>query len=52
VQPDATTKAQEREDILNIGGFSDRVFDVIAVNANGETTQVREEMWLANNWSG
>jgi len=35
VQPCPTTQAQEREDILNIGGFSDRVFDVIASFANG-----------------
>ena len=30
IQPYATTQAQEREDILNIGGFSDQVFEVIA----------------------
>jgi 60 kDa SS-A/Ro ribonucleoprotein len=30
IQPYATVQAQEREDILNIGGFSDQVFDVIA----------------------
>jgi 60 kDa SS-A/Ro ribonucleoprotein len=35
LQPYATTQAAEREDILNIGGFSDRVFDVIAKFANG-----------------
>jgi 60 kDa SS-A/Ro ribonucleoprotein len=28
--PNRTTQAQERNDILNIGGFSDSVFDVIA----------------------
>ena len=29
LQPYATTQAQSREDILNIGGFSDTVFEVI-----------------------
>jgi 60 kDa SS-A/Ro ribonucleoprotein len=29
IQPYGTTQAQEREDILNIGGFSDDVFTVI-----------------------
>jgi 60 kDa SS-A/Ro ribonucleoprotein len=35
LQPYATTQAAEREDILNIGGFSDHVFDVIAEFAKG-----------------
>ncbi len=35
IQPNGTTQAQERADILNIGGFSDRVFDVIAEFAAG-----------------
>lgn len=35
IQPYATTQAQEREDILNIGGFSDQVFEVIAEFAAG-----------------
>jgi 60 kDa SS-A/Ro ribonucleoprotein len=35
IQPYGTSQAQEREDILNIGGFSDRVFDVIAEFAAG-----------------
>ena len=38
IQPYATTQAQEREDILNIGGFSDSVFQVIAAFASGELT--------------
>jgi 60 kDa SS-A/Ro ribonucleoprotein len=29
VQPNATTQAHSRNDVLNIGGFSDSVFDVI-----------------------
>jgi 60 kDa SS-A/Ro ribonucleoprotein len=43
-QPYATTQADEREDILNIGGFSDQVFDVIAEFARGTRT--------ANHWVG
>jgi 60 kDa SS-A/Ro ribonucleoprotein len=35
IQPYGTTQMQERNDILNIGGFSDRVFDVIAKFADG-----------------
>jgi 60 kDa SS-A/Ro ribonucleoprotein len=36
IQPVATTQAAEREDILNIGGFSDAVFELIASFAGGE----------------
>lgn len=35
IQPNATTQAIERADILNIGGFSDQVFEVIAEFASG-----------------
>jgi len=35
IQPYGTTQAAERQDVLNIGGFSDRVFDVIAEFAAG-----------------
>jgi 60 kDa SS-A/Ro ribonucleoprotein len=35
IQPYATVQAKEREDILNIGGFSDQVFEVIAEFAAG-----------------
>ncbi len=35
VQPYGTVQAKEREDILNIGGFSDQVWNVIAEFANG-----------------
>ena len=35
VQPYKTGQARERDDILNIGGFSDQVFDLIAEFANG-----------------
>jgi len=36
IQPNHTTQAAEREDILNIGGFSDQVFEVISAFASGE----------------
>ena len=35
VQPYGTVQAKERPDILNIGGFSDQVFELIAEFANG-----------------
>jgi 60 kDa SS-A/Ro ribonucleoprotein len=35
IQPYGSTQAAEREDVLNIGGFSDRVFDVIGQFAGG-----------------
>ncbi|HEY4414099.1 MAG TPA: TROVE domain-containing protein [Verrucomicrobiae bacterium] len=35
IQPKATTQAGERADVLNIGGFSDQVFEVIAAFAEG-----------------
>ena len=36
VQPYRTVQAAEREDILNVGGFSDQVFGVISEFARGE----------------
>ena len=36
IQPYQTTQAQERKDILNIGGFSDAVFDSVSAFARGE----------------
>ena len=41
--PNATTQAKEREDILNIGGFSDTVFDLLALFANG---QLHADHWV------
>jgi 60 kDa SS-A/Ro ribonucleoprotein len=35
VQPAAHTQAQERRDILNVGGFSDQVFTLVSEFANG-----------------
>jgi 60 kDa SS-A/Ro ribonucleoprotein len=36
IQPYVTTQAPERDDILNIGGFSDAVFPVVASFLNGD----------------
>lgn len=44
VQPYRTVQAAEREDILNVGGFSDRVFDVVSEFARGELN--------GNHWIG
>jgi 60 kDa SS-A/Ro ribonucleoprotein len=44
VQPYATVQAIEREDILNVGGFSDQVFDVVSEFARGDLN--------ANHWIG
>jgi len=35
IQPYGTTQAAEREDIVNVGGFSDQVFELIAAFAEG-----------------
>ncbi len=42
IQPYGTTQAQGRPDVLNVGGFSDAVFDTIARFVSGE----------ANDWVG
>ncbi|MGA2599936.1 MAG: RNA-binding protein [Bryobacteraceae bacterium] len=44
IQPNQTTQAAERGDILNIGGFSDRVFEVISAFATG---QLEADHWVA-----
>lgn len=36
IQPNGTTQAGDRADILNIGGFADSVFDVISLFASGK----------------
>ena len=41
LQPYGTTQAQEREDILNVGGFSDAVFEVMADFARGQLSAPR-----------
>ncbi len=35
IQPSATTQAPERKDVMNLGGFSDSVFELIASFADG-----------------
>jgi 60 kDa SS-A/Ro ribonucleoprotein len=44
LQPYATTQAAERDDILNVGGFSDQVFETIAQFAVG---RLAPEHWLS-----
>jgi 60 kDa SS-A/Ro ribonucleoprotein len=44
IQPYSTTQAKARDDIMNIGGFSDQVFDVIAEFAAGRMS--------ADHWVG
>jgi 60 kDa SS-A/Ro ribonucleoprotein len=50
IQPYGTVQAKERNDILNIGGFSDQVFEVIAefardqLNANHWVGKIEEEV--------
>jgi 60 kDa SS-A/Ro ribonucleoprotein len=43
LQPYGTTQAQERRDILNVGGFSDSVFEVIAEFAAG---RLDDDHWV------
>lgn len=44
IQPYSTTQAPDRRDILNVGGFSDAVFAMIGLFAEGKTG--------ANHWVG
>lgn len=44
IQPHGTTQALERDDILNVGGFSDAVFEVLAKFA---TDKLDAGHWLA-----
>ncbi|MFI4861868.1 MAG: RNA-binding protein [Phycisphaerales bacterium JB063] len=41
IQPYGHTQAKEREEITNVGGFSDQVFKIIAAAANGQSTRGR-----------
>lgn len=43
IQPNGSSQAPERDDIINVGGFSDTVFEVIAAVAGGHATQ---EFWV------
>ena len=44
IQPNATTQGLERDDIVNVGGFSDQVFRLIADVASGRFTR---DHWVA-----
>ncbi|MEM7781552.1 MAG: VWA domain-containing protein, partial [Pseudomonadota bacterium] len=47
IQPYGTTQAKTRKDIMNVGGFTDAVFDAMARFANGEAqdwTQIVDEI--------
>jgi len=44
LQPYRTTQAAERDDILNVGGFSDQVFETIAEFAAG---RLADEHWVS-----
>jgi hypothetical protein len=44
LQPNRTTQAAERKDVLNVGGFSDTVFDLVADFAAG---RLAPEAWVA-----
>lgn len=39
IQPTGTTQAREADDITNVGGFSDQVFEVVAAVAEGRSTR-------------
>jgi 60 kDa SS-A/Ro ribonucleoprotein len=36
VQPYGTTQVSDRADVLNVGGFSDAVFDLVSLFSKGE----------------
>ena len=44
IQPNASSQAPERADVMNIGGFSDSVFEVIAAFADGT---LRADHWVS-----
>jgi 60 kDa SS-A/Ro ribonucleoprotein len=44
LQPYGTTQAAERDDILNVGGFSDQVFETVAEFGSG---RLSGEHWVA-----
>jgi 60 kDa SS-A/Ro ribonucleoprotein len=46
IQPYATTQAAERRDIMNVGGFSDAVFTMVALFAQGQAGQAGAEHWV------
>ena len=44
IQPNVTTQAPDRPDILNVGGFSDAVFDVVAAFLAGDFARFVQEV--------
>jgi 60 kDa SS-A/Ro ribonucleoprotein len=44
LQPYTTTQAPDRSDILNVGGFSDSVFDVLAAFFTADPTRFAAEV--------
>ena len=44
LQPYGTTQAYDREDILNVGGFSDQVFGIVSEFAAGRL--------MTDHWAG
>lgn len=47
LQPCASTQAAERPDIMNVGGFSDAVFAMVGLFAEGRTGGAGAEHWVA-----
>jgi len=47
IQPYATTQAPERRDIMNVGGFSDAVFGMLGLFAQGQSGREGAEHWVA-----
>jgi 60 kDa SS-A/Ro ribonucleoprotein len=43
IQPNASSQAPERPDVMNIGGFSDSVFEIIDSFADGT---LRADHWV------
>ena len=44
LQPNTTTQAPDRSDILNVGGFSDAVFDVLAAFLESDASRFVSEI--------
>lgn len=46
IQPYATSQAVERTDIMNVGGFSDAVFGLVGLFAEGKTGKAGADHWV------
>jgi 60 kDa SS-A/Ro ribonucleoprotein len=44
IQPYASTQMHDRADVLNVGGFSDAVFDIVSLFANDT---LAAERWVS-----